>query len=67
MTKEDSKYIANERSKIPTFDSKARYVWINEAGVLRVGNLGLDNIGDGHSFKSTDLLRPVATIKIKNS
>lgn len=67
MTKEDSKYIANERSKIPTFDSEARYVWINEAGVLRVGKFGLDNIGDGYSFKSTDLLRPVATIKIKNS
>lgn len=67
MTKEDSKYIANERSKIPTFDSESRYVWINEAGVLRVGRFGLDNIGDGYSFKSTDLLRPVATIKIKNS
>lgn len=44
------------------------YLYLNSSdGKVRKTKLTATSLGAGWSFKSTDLLRPVATIKIKNS
>ncbi|MDY6256974.1 MAG: hypothetical protein SPL58_03260 [Bacteroidaceae bacterium] len=58
--------IAINTPKTPNIQKDIRYFYI-ENGVLKSAKISSSILYPGQSLSSTDLLRPVATIKIKNS
>ena len=58
--------IAINTPKTPNIQKDIRYFYI-ENGVLKSAKISSGILYPGQSLSSTDLLRPVATIKIKNS
>ena len=47
--------------------SNNKYLYINADNKLRIGEFGTTQVSEGWTFKNKAILRPVATIKIKNS
>ena len=53
--------------KIPNVGLENNYFYLRTSdGKVRMTKLSASSLGTGYSYKNTDLLRPVATVRIKN-
>lgn len=65
MNDEEIELVRQNKNKISKLDTDAKYLFINSDGKLRVGQFSVGQVSPGWSFKSTDILRPVAIVKMK--
>lgn len=65
MTRDEIEIVSQNDSKISQLDTNVRYLYVNKTGKLRVGTFGSTSVTEGWTFKSTDILRPVAIVKMK--
>ena len=66
MTYDEANAVCNQKSKIPNWEKNSRYL-IDRDGTIRPATFGIGQITVAQTFKSTDILRPVATIKIQKN
>ena len=65
MNGEEIELVRKNRSKISNLDTDAKYLYVNSDGKLRISKLSATQVSSGWSFKSTDILRPVAIVNMK--
>lgn len=65
MNAEEIELVFQNRSKISQLNADAKYLFVNSDGLLRTGKFSYGQVSSGFSFKSTDILRPVAIVKMK--
>jgi len=65
MNDEEIELVRQNKNKISKLDTDAKYLFINSDGKLRVGQFSASQVSAGWSFKGTDILRPVAIVKMK--
>lgn len=64
ITKDEIEIVRQKKNKISGIDTNGRYLYTNASGVLRVGTFGSENVTDGWTFKSGDILLAVAIVKL---